>query len=192
MLDFEFCSHFRRTDICVLRYSELIVMISIYLRRKLFWCFCPQWEPFVAVQRRLLQTEEMVRRITLCHCFPFPVRLRTNWTFMQTHLDMILLMTFFTQGASGSKQTSSPVFFRVALQRQEEQISSRLDENVRNTKAPGEMWNRILVLHDLHVFAVGVAGDQLHLANVAPDGAALCSDAAAVLLHSQTPQAHSC
>lgn len=111
---------------------------------------------------------------------------------MQTYLDMILLMTFFTQGASGSRQTSCPVFFIVALQRQEEQISSRLDENFRNTKAPGEMWNRILVLHDLRVFAVGVGGDQLHLANVAPNGAALCLDAAAVLLHSQTPQAHSC
>ena len=35
----------------------------------------------------------------------------------ETYVDMIFWITLFTQGASGSRQTSWPVFFRVALQR---------------------------------------------------------------------------
>lgn len=58
-------------------------------------------------------------------------------------------------------------------------------------KASDEIWNRILVLHDLCLFTVGVRGNQLHLANVAADGPTLCLDAAAVLFHSEAPQAHS-
>lgn len=69
-----------------------------YLCPQIFWTDCDDFNIFeeetflvllssvgtVAVQRRLLQTEEMVRRITLCHCFLFPVRLRASkltWTW---------------------------------------------------------------------------------------------------------------
>lgn len=62
----------------------------------------------------------------------------------------------------------------------------------KKKKAPDEIWNRILVLHDLRLVTVGVGRDQLHLADVATDGAALFLDAAAVLLHPEAPQAHSC
>lgn len=39
---------------------------------------------------------------------------------------------------------------------------------------------------------MGPGGDQLHPPDVAADGLALRLDAAAVLLHSEAPQAHSC
>lgn len=44
---------------------------------------------------------------------------------LHSYLDMILWMTFFTHWASGSRQTSCPSFFRVALQHQEEEIFFR-------------------------------------------------------------------
>lgn len=37
-----------------------------------------------------------------------------------------------------------------------------------------------------------VGGNQFHFSNVAPDGFALCLDAAAVQLHSQASQSHAC
>lgn len=51
---------------------------------------------------------------------------------------------------------------------------------------------RTCSLHDLHLVAVGVGGNQLELLDVPADGSALRLDAATVQLHSQAPQTHPC
>lgn len=131
MLDFEFCSHFRRTDICVLRYFELIVMISRYLRRKLFWCSSSAGT--VAVQRRLLQTEETERRITLCHCFLFPARpaehsCKLTWTWSCWWPSSPREL----QGPGKPPVLSSSEWH---CSSQEEQISNRLDWKLQQHKS---------------------------------------------------------
>lgn len=173
----------------------MIVIISLYLGRNTFRCFHLKryfliWSGLFSVVccRGSKQKEESVC-VPLSHHDALRISVNYCSKALQTHLDMILLMTFFTQGASGSRQTSCPDFFRVALQHQEEQICSWLDESLK--KFWKEIWNQILVLHDLCLFTVGVGGNQLHLANVAADGPTLCLDAAAVLFHSEAPQAHS-
>lgn len=168
-------------------------MISLYLRRNTFWCFSLQWQPFSRPWRTCCSAASAAKKggvqknYFLC-LFPDQDAVMMR---LQTYLDIILLMTFCTQAASGSRQTFCSVFFRVALQRREEQIWGQWDESFA-TKAPDEIWSWIPVLHYLRHITMGVGGDQLHLANVATDGAALCLDAAAVLFHSEAPQVHSC
>lgn len=107
-----------------------------------------------------------------------------------TYLDRILLSSFFTQGASGSRQTSWPEFFRVALPKSSRRKSIFNINKIPNIKrslqsqlaGDGELRN----LHDLCVVAVRVGRNQLHSTDVAANGFALSQDAAAVLLHSQT------
>lgn len=101
------------------------------------------------VQRRLLQGSKQKEESV---CVPLShhdaLRISVNYcsTALQTHLDMILLMTFLTQGAWGSRQTSCPDLFRVALQHQEEQICSRLDENLgkKQMRSETESWSYMI------------------------------------------------
>lgn len=133
--------------------------------------------------------------LILCHCI-----------VNRTNLDRILWITLLTHGALGSKQTSWPVIFRVALQRQQrgDPVTTRTFTNVSHSNQSPQKYELTKSqrdhyycfwhwdLHDLSFLAVGVGRYQLHFFNVPADGFALGLDAAAVQLHSQAPQSHPC
>lgn len=145
------------------------------------------------VQRRLLQGEQTKRRISMCASFP------SRCTHNQRKL--LFNSTANPPGHDLVDDLLHPGSLRIQANFLSWLFQSGTAtprgadlQSVRwkfGQKASNEIWNRILVLHDLCLFTVGVRGNQLHLANVAANGPTLCLDAAAVLFHSEAPQAHS-
>lgn len=139
------------------------------------------------VQRRLLLGEQTKRRISMCasfqsRCTQDQRKLLLNSTATPPGHDLV--DDLLHPGSLRIQANFLPWLFQSGTA-----TPRRADlQSVRWTfgqKALDEIWTRILVLHDLCLFTVGVGGNQLHLANVAADGPTLCLDAAAVLFHSE-------
>lgn len=149
--------------------------------------------PVCPVQRCLLQGEQTKRRISMCasflsRCNQDQRKLLFNSTANPP--GHYLVDNLLHPGSLRIQANFLPWLFQsgTATPREADLQTVRWKFG---QKTSDEIWNRILVLHDLCLFAVGVGGNQLHLANVAADGPTLCLDAAAVLFYSEASQAHS-